>query len=107
MLDQVLMGMGTRLDLVLNLDVPHHVILKRIQDRWIHSPSGRVYNYSFNPPKVDGIDDVTGEPLTKRSDDNVVTWIFIIKGNVSKKASKVSGRNFAAFRLLWKTSYSN
>ncbi|KAJ7285777.1 adenylate kinase-domain-containing protein [Mycena rebaudengoi] len=42
----------------------------RISDRWVHLPSGRVYNMSFNPPKVDGFDDETGEPLTKRPDDN-------------------------------------
>jgi nucleoside-triphosphate--adenylate kinase len=73
MLDQVLEKRKMRLKVVLNLDVPHHVILGRIRDRWIHAASGRVYNYSFNPPKLEGKDDVTGEPLTKRSDDNVVS----------------------------------
>lgn len=38
-------------------------------DRWIHIPSGRVYNLSYNPPRVPGLDDVTGEPLSKRPDD--------------------------------------
>jgi adenylate kinase family enzyme len=73
MLDQALENKKMRLNVVLNLDVPHHVIIGRIRDRWIHAGSGRVYNYSFNPPKVMGKDDVTGEPLTKRSDDNVVS----------------------------------
>lgn len=63
---------GTPLSLVVNLDVPDQVILGRISDRWVHLPSGRVYNLSYNRPKVDGLDDETGEPLTKRPDDNPV-----------------------------------
>ena len=60
------------MSLVVNLDVPDDVILGRISDRWVHLPSGRVYNLSYNPPKVAGHDDETGEPLTKRPDDNPV-----------------------------------
>lgn len=56
----------------MNLDVPDEVILSRISDRWVHLPSGRVYNMSYNRPKVEGFDDQTGEPLTKRPDDNPV-----------------------------------
>jgi nucleoside-triphosphate--adenylate kinase len=41
-------------------------------DRWVHLPSGRVYNLGYNRPRVDGRDDVTGEPLSKRPDDNPV-----------------------------------
>jgi adenylate kinase family enzyme len=63
---------NTPLTLVVNVDVPDDVILQRISDRWVHPASGRVYNMSYNRPKVDGIDDVTGEPLTKRPDDNPV-----------------------------------
>ncbi len=58
------------LTLVVNLDVPDDVILSRISDRWVHLPSGRIYNLSYNPPRVPGHDDITGEPLTKRPDDN-------------------------------------
>ena len=65
-LDNVLQGRGKPINFVVDLDVPWSVILQRIQDRWIHAPSGRVYNVSFNPPKVAGRDDVTGEELTKR-----------------------------------------
>ncbi|KAF8964051.1 adenylate kinase-domain-containing protein [Flammula alnicola] len=61
---------STPLTLVVNLDVPDEVILSRISDRWIHLPSGRVYNMSYNRPRVEGFDDQTGEPLTKRPDDN-------------------------------------
>ncbi|XP_078046518.1 adenylate kinase 3 isoform X1 [Augochlora pura] len=58
-------------NLVLYLDVPVSVILKRVENRWVHLPSGRVYNIGFNSPKVPGKDDVTGEPLCKRDDDKV------------------------------------
>lgn len=91
------------LNLVINLVVPEEVILGRIMgkfaytkrifffrkpsfyisysffplshlDRWVHIPSGRVYNLSYNPPKIAGHDDVTGEPLSKRQDDNPDTF---------------------------------
>ncbi|KAI0780897.1 adenylate kinase-domain-containing protein [Trametes elegans] len=70
LLDTHLSTKGTPLTLIVNLDVPDDVILSRISDRWVHLPSGRVYNLSYNPPKVPGHDDETGEPLTKRPDDN-------------------------------------
>jgi len=56
-------------DLVINLDIPTETIVARIADRWIHPASGRVYSYSYKPPKVDGFDDITGEPLVQRDDD--------------------------------------
>ncbi|XP_056648348.1 GTP:AMP phosphotransferase AK3, mitochondrial [Diorhabda sublineata] len=58
-----------KLDLAINLIVPHEVIISRVEGRWVHLPSGRVYNDTFNKPKVPGKDDITGEPLTKRDDD--------------------------------------
>jgi adenylate kinase family enzyme len=70
---------GLPLNLVVNLDVPDEVILARISDRWVHLPSGRVYNLSYNRPRVDGLDDETGEPLTKRPDDNPVSLRTIVK----------------------------
>ncbi|KAJ3033629.1 hypothetical protein HDV00_006004 [Rhizophlyctis rosea] len=73
-LDRILEKARTPLDIVINLDVPEEVILQRIRERFIHAPSGRTYNLSYNPPKVAGLDDVTGEPLTKRPDDNVETF---------------------------------
>lgn len=48
------------------------------QDRWIHIPSGRVYNATYNKPKVPGKDDVTGEALTKRPDDTPVRPLFLL-----------------------------
>ncbi|XP_023247071.1 GTP:AMP phosphotransferase AK3, mitochondrial isoform X2 [Copidosoma floridanum] len=55
--------------LVINLVVPDSVILERLKNRWTHLPSGRVYNIGFNDPKIEGKDDVTGEPLCQRTDD--------------------------------------
>ena len=62
------------INLVVSLITPVDIILKRIASRWVHAPSGRVYNTGFNAPKVEGRDDVTGEPLTKREDDSEETW---------------------------------
>lgn len=60
---------GADLNLVVELDVDQNVILDRIEKRWVHVPSGRVYNLDYNPPKEPFKDDVTGEPLSKRVDD--------------------------------------
>lgn len=57
------------IDTVLSLIVPHDVIIERIQGRWVHLKSGRVYNTGFNKPKVPFRDDLTGEPLEQRADD--------------------------------------
>jgi adenylate kinase len=59
------------INLVVSLRTPIEVIMERIAGRWVHEPSGRVYNTTFNAPRVAGLDDVTGEPLVKRADDNV------------------------------------
>lgn len=58
---------------VVELDVPREVIMDRVCSRWIHAPSGRVYNLKYNPPAVPFKDDVTGEPLTQRADDTEET----------------------------------
>ncbi|ORY84247.1 Pyruvate/Phosphoenolpyruvate kinase-like domain-containing protein [Protomyces lactucae-debilis] len=73
-LDNYLSELGTPLNFVVNLDVPYSVIIDRIVNRWIHAPSGRTYNLTYNPPQVAGLDDETGEQLTKRLDDNVETF---------------------------------
>ncbi|KFG80561.1 adenylate kinase [Metarhizium anisopliae] len=57
------------INLAVSLKTPFEVILERIAGRWVHEPSGRVYNTSFNAPRVPGRDDVTGDPLTQRPDD--------------------------------------
>lgn len=58
-----------KLDAVMNLIVPFEIIIERVKGRWVHLGSGRVYNTDFNPPKVPGKDDVTGEDLIQRQDD--------------------------------------
>ncbi|XP_011504837.1 PREDICTED: GTP:AMP phosphotransferase AK3, mitochondrial [Ceratosolen solmsi marchali] len=70
--------------LVINVDVPDSVIIERIKNRWIHLPSGRVYNVGFNDPKVPGKDDVTGEPLSQRPDDRPE----IVQARLREYASK-------------------
>ncbi|KAF2750822.1 adenylate kinase-like protein [Sporormia fimetaria CBS 119925] len=62
------------INLVVNIDTPAEIIMDRICNRWVHVPSGRVYNTTFNPPEVPGKDDLTGEPLTRREDDDPETW---------------------------------
>lgn len=57
------------LDAVIEIDVDHETIINRMSGRRVHEPSGRSYHIEFNPPKVDGIDDDTGEPLAQREDD--------------------------------------
>jgi len=54
-------------------DVDAGVLAERLTGRWTHAPSGRTYHVKHNPPKVAGIDDVTGEPLVQRADDKEET----------------------------------
>jgi adenylate kinase family enzyme len=58
-----------KVDHVLALNVPTDEIINRLKDRWVHLPSGRVYNLLWSTPKVSGKDDETGEPLSQREDD--------------------------------------
>ena len=64
---------GVKLDVVLEIDVPDVAIVERMSGRRVHMPSGRSYHLKFNPPKVPGADDVTGEPLIQRDDDKEET----------------------------------
>ncbi|KAI5960854.1 ADK2 [Candida pseudojiufengensis] len=68
-LNHVLDENQSNLNLVIELNVDQNIILKRIESRYVHLPSGRIYNLDYNPPKVPFKDDITGEPLTKREDD--------------------------------------
>jgi len=60
---------GVRLDYVLEIDVPFEAIVERMSGRRSHAASGRTYHVKFNPPRVEGRDDVTGEALIQREDD--------------------------------------
>ena len=64
---------NVHVDYVLEIDVPAEEIITRISGRRVHQESGRTYHVIFNPPKVEGIDDVTGEPLILRADDAEAT----------------------------------
>jgi adenylate kinase len=64
---------GINVDYVLEIDVPDESIVERMSGRRSHPGSGRVYHIKFNPPKVDNLDDVTGEPLIQRDDDKAET----------------------------------
>ncbi len=64
---------GVKLDHVLEIDVPFDAIIERISGRRCHIASGRSYHITFNPPKEEGKDDVTGEPLIHRDDDKEET----------------------------------
>ncbi len=64
---------GVKLDYVLEIDVPFDAIIERMSGRRSHPASGRTYHVKFNPPKTEGVDDVTGEALIQRDDDKEET----------------------------------
>jgi len=64
---------GVPIDYVLEIDVPDSAIIERMSGRRVHVASGRTYHVKFNPPKVQGKDDVTGDELIQRDDDREET----------------------------------
>ena len=64
---------GVAIDYALEIAVPDEVIVSRMSGRRVHLASGRTYHVQFNPPKVEGKDDVTGEDLIQRKDDEEAT----------------------------------
>jgi len=70
---QAMRDSGVDLDFVLEIDVPDEEIVSRMSGRRVHLASGRSYHVVFNPPKVEGRDDATGEPLVQRDDDSEAT----------------------------------
>jgi adenylate kinase len=72
-LDDMLQKKGTEIDKVLDFQVPDSLLVERVVGRLVHPSSGRSYHERFAPPKKAGVDDVTGEPLVKRKDDNAET----------------------------------
>ncbi len=61
---------GVKIDYVVEIQVPDKDIIARMSGRRAHLASGRTYHVTYNPPKVEGIDDITGEELVQRADDN-------------------------------------
>lgn len=70
-LDVLLEKRRTALDAVIEFDIQDSLLVRRITGRLIHPPSGRSYHEEFHPPRKAMVDDITGEPLIRRSDDNV------------------------------------
>ena len=66
---EALQAAGVDIDCVMEISVPDQEIIKRMSGRRVHSASGRTYHVVYNPPKKEGRDDVTGEPLIQREDD--------------------------------------
>ena len=70
---EALRAAGVDVDCVIDFKVSDEEILRRMSGRRVHPGSGRSYHVDFNPPKTPGVDDVTGEPLVQRADDNEAT----------------------------------
>jgi len=70
-LDELLGKRHSKLDSVIEFKIDDSLLIRRITGRLLHETSGRTYHEEFNPPKVDMRDDITGEPLKRRADDNV------------------------------------
>ena len=70
---EAMKAQGVAIEHVVEVAVPDATIVERMSGRWSHTPSGRTYHAKFNPPKVAGRDDVTGEALTQRDDDKEET----------------------------------
>ena len=87
-------------NLVVSLLTPVNIILGRIADRWVHAPSGRVYNTGFNKPRIEGRDDVTGEKLEKRGDDSEETWRARLKK--FEETSEPLLNHYDKKGILWK-----
>ena len=68
-LDEMFASKKMNIDRVLEFKVDEEILVERIEGRRIHAESGRSYHVKFNPPKVEGKDDITGEPLMQRKDD--------------------------------------
>lgn len=106
---EALLHANVVIDLVLEIEVADEIIVKRLSGRRVHLDSGRVYHLDFNPPKVDNLDDETGEELIQRADDQQETirkrlavyhaqteplidfYINLATGGSAVKVAKVNG----------------
>lgn len=87
-------------NMAIHVHTPTEIILDRICNRWIHPASGRTYNTTFNPPKVDGKDDVTGEDLVQRDDDKPETWKARLKS--FNEQAKPLMAHYEKMGVLWR-----
>lgn len=88
------------INFAIHVHTPFEVILDRITNRWVHPPSGRTYNTTFNPPKVEGKDDTTGEPLVQRDDDKPEVWKSRLK-QFEEQANPLL-EHYEQMGVLWK-----
>ncbi|KAI2603853.1 adenylate kinase [Hypoxylon fragiforme] len=82
-----------------SIQTPFDVIMQRIASRWVHEPSGRVYNTTFNTPKVAGYDDITGEPLVQRVDDT--EEVYRARFQKFQETSEPLLEHYAKKGVLW------
>ena len=75
-LDKYLESKNLPISFAAFIDVEEEEIINRLKGRMVHLPSGRTYHLEYSPPKVEGIDDLTGEPLMKRKDDDLEVLLF-------------------------------
>ncbi|USW54055.1 Putative adenylate kinase/UMP-CMP kinase, adenylate kinase, active site lid [Septoria linicola] len=87
-------------NMAIQLHTPTEIILDRICNRWVHPPSGRVYNTTFNAPKVQGKDDITGEKLIQRDDDKPEVWLNRLK--TFDESSRGLVEHFRKQGVLWR-----
>lgn len=88
------------INLAIHVHTPTEIILDRICNRWIHLPSGRTYNTTFNPPKEAGKDDVTGEKLVQRDDDKPEVWKARLKH--FEDSSRCLLEHYDKLGVLWR-----
>lgn len=87
------------INLAVSIKTPFDVVLERISGRWVHEPSGRVYHTTFNPPRVPGRDDVTGEPLVRRADDT--EEVYRARWAKFRETSEPLLEHYARKGVLW------
>ncbi|KAI0454879.1 P-loop containing nucleoside triphosphate hydrolase protein [Xylaria acuta] len=84
---------------VVSLQTPFEVVMERISSRWVHEPSGRVYNTTFNAPKTPGRDDITGDPLVQRADDS--EEVYRARFQKFRETSEPLLEHYAKKGVLW------
>jgi adenylate kinase len=87
------------INFAVSIKTPLDVIMQRISSRWVHEPSGRVYNTSFHAPKVPGFDDITGEPLVRRADDD--EEVYRARFQKFQETSEPLLEHYAKKNVLW------
>lgn len=85
-----------------SIKTPFDVIMQRISSRWVHEPSGRVYNTTFHAPKVSGVDDITGERLTQRADDT--EEVYRARFKKFQETSEPLLEHYAKKGVLWEVN---